>query len=397
MHKRSIIKVFQETRSKVLAKDIASSIKEFNQDQDFCSLEAELLNMIFSECSGVQFETILSTIINILKYQIIDIDSTLSCFGLSNVEKERAKNIISSVSLSTKEYEFSPDLQRRIISLERRVKSIEESLFINNSRHSHHSKFEENTCKQLDDYKILFNSIQNQIKNLHSSIRLQSEYNNGMYIDENNKKFGKKRSGSDISRSSEITDINNLQIIKNETDEFRPSEIPEKPRNLTDNIFHACRDGAIDSVKWLIHNDSKLIEDEYLGLKPFHISCLNGRKDIAEFFISRRVDIDEKDGDGNPSIILATKQGKVEVVDMLLRYGANKNATDATGKTALFWAIIRGHADIFKRLLESGCSISIKDKDGKTPLQWAYDLERMIFVNLLLTNGTVCNKFCIIK
>lgn len=50
------------------------------------------------------------------------------------------------------------------------------------------------------------------------------------------------------------------------------------------------------------------------------------------------VDVNQKDGNDDTALILATKYHQTEVVKLLLEKGADANAIDREGNTALMWA-----------------------------------------------------------
>lgn len=70
----------------------------------------------------------------------------------------------------------------------------------------------------------------------------------------------------------------------------------------------------------------------------FRISILNGNKGTAEALLSRGVDIDSKDSNGNTALHLTVKRNDEDMVKWLLSRKADVNVVNRSGKTPLDYA-----------------------------------------------------------
>jgi len=104
-------------------------------------------------------------------------------------------------------------------------------------------------------------------------------------------------------------------------------------------------------------------------------SCLKGffQYDLAEFLISKKVDINAIDNEGTAPIHLTCQQGwdYVDLVVSYVTYGAKIMAKDNKGQTALHFAAAKGYRDIMEYLFQIKFDVNVKDNSGGTPLHLA--------------------------
>ena len=79
----------------------------------------------------------------------------------------------------------------------------------------------------------------------------------------------------------------------------------------------------------------------------------NGSIEAVEQFLATGVDVNAKDEDGVPPLLVATANGRKEIVELLIREGADVNAK-VNGVTPLHQAAIQGHKEIAKLLIAKG-------------------------------------------
>ena len=111
--------------------------------------------------------------------------------------------------------------------------------------------------------------------------------------------------------------------------------MPE-PKKL---IIKAAKNGDVESLKALLHDDPSLIS--------------------------------VRDTDGSTPLHCATWKGHLDVVALLLKSGADVNAVNENehwGTTPLHAAAHANQAAIARLLLEHGANLKAKDKEGRTPM-----------------------------
>jgi len=141
------------------------------------------------------------------------------------------------------------------------------------------------------------------------------------------------------------------------------------------------------------------IQKKYQGrITLLHVAVIYNNKDLAEFFISRGIDVDSRAARGftpfhlaccnafcnpNPSLNSPefTEPAK-EIAEYLLSEGADINAK-MEDKTLLHFGVYDGKPEMIKFLLEHGADQAIKDGEGKTPLEMAEEMELGEIIEIL--------------
>ncbi|KAK9894291.1 hypothetical protein P389DRAFT_163384 [Cystobasidium minutum MCA 4210] len=77
-----------------------------------------------------------------------------------------------------------------------------------------------------------------------------------------------------------------------------------------------------------------------------------------------RLDVDTKDDNDTPAIVLAAVFGHGEAVRMLIDAGADIDAADGKGWTALFWAFQRGDVPLSSFLINRKANTAVRSKTG---------------------------------
>ena len=120
--------------------------------------------------------------------------------------------------------------------------------------------------------------------------------------------------------------------------------------------------------------------------------------DAAEVadWLSRGLEVDSCDANGNTLLGLAAKNGNGEVVATLLKARANPTLVNRYGEDPLLQAAYQGHLDVVKQLVRAG--VDINRAKGWTPLGYAayqghlevadYLLDQGADVNVAMNNGT---------
>jgi ankyrin repeat protein len=90
------------------------------------------------------------------------------------------------------------------------------------------------------------------------------------------------------------------------------------------------------------------------GYTPLHLTAINGMKDMAEFLLVRRADVNARTNAGETPLHKAASFGHKDVVELLLSNKAEINAKYRSGRTPLDEAMIQNHMNIAELLRQHG-------------------------------------------
>lgn len=85
---------------------------------------------------------------------------------------------------------------------------------------------------------------------------------------------------------------------------------------------------------------------------------------IVTYFLSKGVDVNLADAEGNTALMNASSGRDVALVNLLLEKGAKVNEANAKGETAIFQAVKSGSVEVINALLSKNASLSVSDKDN---------------------------------
>ncbi len=145
----------------------------------------------------------------------------------------------------------------------------------------------------------------------------------------------------------------------------------------------AARHGHLDLVDYLLNEGVN-------SWNALFVAVLNDRKEIANFLVSRGVDVNGFFFD-NP-LSCAVSKGNLEMSQLLLSNGANPNPRDQNGETPLFHALRLKDHNLMKLLISCGADVNALDDEGQCLFHHVSDLEDVWF---LLGNN--CNLKVISK
>jgi ankyrin repeat protein len=138
-------------------------------------------------------------------------------------------------------------------------------------------------------------------------------------------------------------------------------------------IHDAAAAGDLEKVKALLKENPDLVssKDDKAGETALHFAAVKGNKEVAEFLLTKRAEVDAKEIDGETPLHLAAEMGHRDVVELLLTNKANINATNRDGYTPLHAAALAGHKDVVELLLAKKAKVNAKNSNGNTPLHLA--------------------------
>jgi len=112
-----------------------------------------------------------------------------------------------------------------------------------------------------------------------------------------------------------------------------------------------------------------------------------GRKEVCEFLLANKADIDAKESNGRTPLHFAAAFGLNDVLEVLLKNKANVNAKDDSGFTPLHLAAYVGQLDAASLLLKGGAEVNAKNEAGETPLHLAVSRGHDDVAELLRKHG----------
>ena len=103
------------------------------------------------------------------------------------------------------------------------------------------------------------------------------------------------------------------------------------------------------------------------GVTPLHAIAYRGKDTtIFNYFLSKGVNINQADNNGNTPFMNAAYMNDVSIVTLLSDHVTDINHKNKKGMTALSNAIQRNSIDVINFLLEIGADVHIRDKKGNT-------------------------------
>ncbi|WP_341817117.1 ankyrin repeat domain-containing protein [Wolbachia endosymbiont (group A) of Agelastica alni] len=153
-------------------------------------------------------------------------------------------------------------------------------------------------------------------------------------------------------------------------------------------MHDAVEQNNLSEVKELVRNGADINVRDINGRKPIHCAAQLGHNDIIEFFLSKKVSIDDtSNGDWTP-LHYAARFGQLGTVKFLIGKGANINFKDRMdGKKPIHAAIMGGHKNVVEFFLSKGVSVNDADANGRTALHYAVRFDHLELTKFLINKG----------
>ncbi|WP_253302692.1 ankyrin repeat domain-containing protein [Wolbachia endosymbiont of Psylliodes chrysocephala] len=153
-------------------------------------------------------------------------------------------------------------------------------------------------------------------------------------------------------------------------------------------MHDAVEQNNLSEVKELVRNGADINVRDINGRKPIHCAAQLGHNDIIEFFLSKKVSIDDtSNGDWTP-LHYAARFGQLGTVKFLIGKGANINFKDRMdGKKPIHAAIMGGHKNVVEFFLSKGVSVNDADANGRTALHYAASENKLEIARFLIDRG----------
>ena len=117
-------------------------------------------------------------------------------------------------------------------------------------------------------------------------------------------------------------------------------------------IHDAAADGNLEKVKLLIKDKPDLVfSKDTNGLTALHWAVNRDHKEVLEFLLANKADVNAKVNDGGTALHMAVGNSNKYLVALLLANKADVNAADNSGHTPLSGAAVTGQKDMVELLL----------------------------------------------
>jgi ankyrin repeat protein len=201
------------------------------------------------------------------------------------------------------------------------------------------------------------------------------------------------------------TIIDNLELSKKLID--RGADINNKTKedlNLLMFLFLSPSRFNEESVDFLLSKGFKLTEKNNKNQNLLHLSAMDGDYEKLSYLVSKKLDINEKDVDGNtPLLFLQTKQNYQQLLDLLLKKGADINAQNNNGENILMIAmnnpikLLNSENEKylppqFEYTISKGIDINHKNKSGENILTYLLNSNYINLVKILISKGVDVNN-----
>ncbi|CCA73881.1 related to 26s proteasome subunit p28 [Serendipita indica DSM 11827] len=150
-------------------------------------------------------------------------------------------------------------------------------------------------------------------------------------------------------------------------------------------VQQAAQENKLGLLRALLETNPEALDSlDDDGRTPLHWAASVGAKEIVQFLLGMKAQVDKPDLSGWTALHMATSAGHQEVVVELLGAGADVKRTNDKGLTALHYAASRSRTEIGRLLLERGADVNARDKANQLPLHRAATTGSTAFISILL-------------
>jgi uncharacterized protein YgiM (DUF1202 family) len=158
-------------------------------------------------------------------------------------------------------------------------------------------------------------------------------------------------------------------------------------------LILAVQADDLEEVKTLISKGKRVnVKDKnYDGNSPLHFAVENGNLEIAEVLLNAGAKINFKNSEKRTPLMMLDEDATPELVNLLLRHGATIDFTDKKKNTALILSAAYADKDVVQTLIGAGANVNAVNKQGETALMNAAENGETEIVQLLLGAGADAN------
>jgi ankyrin repeat protein len=142
-----------------------------------------------------------------------------------------------------------------------------------------------------------------------------------------------------------------------------------------------------DIVEFLLANKAEVNARSNDGTTPLHWAAAHGPKGLVELLLANKAEVNARSNDGTTPLHWAAAHDQTDLVEFLLANKAEVNARSNDGTTPLHKAAWWGFSNVVEVLLANKADVNAKNNDGNTPLKVAAKLGRKDIEELLRQHG----------
>jgi ankyrin repeat protein len=129
------------------------------------------------------------------------------------------------------------------------------------------------------------------------------------------------------------------------------------------------------------------------GNIPLHTACVAGKFNIVRLLVEKGAEINSQDFDMKTPLHRAVESGNPDIVAYILAKGANVQAKSISGNTPLHDNAIQGNEKITGLLIGKHADVNAKNQMGASPLHLASEHGHLIVVKALVEKGADINAY----
>lgn len=212
--------------------------------------------------------------------------------------------------------------------------------------------------------------------------------NDGDNTDPNAPLLKYRGNNSDINFSKELVmSLEKYEKISKYVEEILEDD-PKMPDKLDKDVHRCVINNDIRSLKWILHDNSELIEKKNDdGKTPLILAAEFGYYEICQLLVHKGANIEERCHNKCTALMYASSRGNFDIAQYLLRNGAEVDSRDKDLNTPLIIACEFGHIDVCHLLIKYNADVDARNESfGNTSLMVAcergfYECARLLLVN----------------
>lgn len=164
------------------------------------------------------------------------------------------------------------------------------------------------------------------------------------------------------------------------------------------DIFDEIRQGDIEKVKVAIEKNPQLIHTRQGGIFPLHQAVRHGKREIAEFLITKGTDVNKFGKDISEfapfeftPLTEAIRNNDLDMIKMFVAKGADVKKITSLGESYLHFAAFLNKAEFVEYFIDLGLDVNIKKNGDLTPLHIAAVAGNREVAELLIKKGADFN------